>query len=384
MALSSCASSSSNGRMQMTAPSKVSAVYSEWNMKLALVTEANTGSPCAGARCSLDRAFDQRVLRIGTGLAKVAFEAYPDLNQRFEKFEFIIAEKANPGTVSNSSGKVVIFRGVQKLILGDEELAFLIAREMAHVIALHHDENSATTIMFSVLAAAAMPISNLISGSAALVQTGSTSVLSTATASLASFIGSKVTIASYEPDQLHEADIIAMGLLSKLGWNRNDIAGALIASTRVMGDDSWSTNLRISAEDVLLLAAEQNSITRLNIKSNSDGKTIITVELAQTPASLPAGFMTADPPRIVLDFLNTKNGLDKSFQNQLEGDLLGTNVVQVDGRTRLVVNLSRMLQYSTKIEGSNLLITMQDINPTVAALQNTLRLAEVNLTAPSQ
>ena len=362
----------------MTAPSAISSVYSELNMKLSLATEANAHSPCAGANCDLDRTFDNRVLRLGNGLANAAFEAYPDLNKHFNKFEFIIVDKLNPGSISNSSGKVVIFRGVQKLLLGDEELSFLIAREMGHVIALHHDENSATAIMFSMLAAAFVPISNLISGSAVLVQTGSTSVQSTVTASVASLIGSKVTIANYAPEQLHEADAIAMNLLSRRGWSRNDIADALIARTRVMGDDSWSTNLRISTEDALLLAEAQNSITQIKIESNGTGNTVVRVGLAQKPVNFPVVFTTIDPPRIVLDFLNTKNNLTKLVQNHNEGNLLSTHIIQVEGRTRMVVNLNRMPSYDTRIDGNNLLITMQS-KDTVPSLKNTLRIADANL-----
>jgi len=362
----------------MTAPSAISSVYSELNLKLTLATEGNAQPTCTGAMCDLDRTFDNRVLQLGNALANEAFKAYPDLSKRFDKFQFVIVDKVNPGSLSNSSGKVVIFRGIQKLLLGDEELSFLIAREMGHVIALHHDENSATTIMFSMMAAALVPISNLISGSAVLVQTGSTSVQSTLTASVASLIGSKVTIANYAPEQLHEADAIAINLLGRCGWNRNDIADALIARTRVMGDDSWSSNLRVSTEDVILLAEAHNSITKLNIETNATGKTVVSVGLAQMPVNLPVIFTTNNPPRIILDFINTKSNLVKQVQNHNEGDLLSTHIVQVEGRTRLMINLNRIPSYATRIDGNNLLITMQSIS-TDTAPKNTFRIADANL-----
>lgn len=303
MALGACAASSSHtGRLQMTAPASVSAVYSEVDMQLSLVTEANTGSPCIGAECELDRAFDQRVLRLGTRLAQSAFETHPDLTERFGKFEFVIAEKANPGSISSATGTVVIFRGVQKLHLGEEALAFLIAREMGHVIGRHHDENTATGILFSVLASVFIPVTNLISGSAALAQTASATATSTAAASAASFIGSKITIESYKLEQLREADAIALNLLGRLGWNRNDIADALVVGTRVMGDDSWSKDLRASAEDTVRLADAQNSITVLNVGSTANGETVVKAESAQPLANLSAGFTTDAPPRTVPDF----------------------------------------------------------------------------------
>ena len=374
MMLGACAASSPVGRLQMTAPTSVSAVYSEVDMQLSLVTATNTDSPCAGAACELDRAFDQRVLRLGTSLAQSAFASYPDLAKRFDKFEFVIAEKADPGSVSSASGTVVIFRGVQKLRLGDETLGFLIAREMGHVVGRHHEENTATSILFSVLATVFMPVSNLISGSsAAMAQTASTS---SAIASAASFVGSKITIESYKTDQAREADAIALNLLGKLGWNRNEIAGALIADTRVMGDDVWSKGLRASAEDIVKVAGVQNSITGLNVSSAGDGKTVIMVGLAQPLTNLPAGFTTEAPPRIVLDFPNTTNGLGKSVQDFPQEDLHSTSIVQSAGRTRLALNLNRMLSYNTRIEGNSLLITLQGKTAGIAATGDTPRLAE--------
>ncbi|OGS90620.1 MAG: hypothetical protein A2Z95_04075 [Gallionellales bacterium GWA2_60_18] len=359
----------------MTAPASVSTVYSEANMQLSLVTAANADSPCNGAECELNRAFDQRVLRLGTDLAQAAFATYPDLTRRLGRFEFVIAEKADPGSVSSAAGTVVIFRGVQKLRLDEDTLGFLIAREMGHVIGRHHEENAATGIWFSVLAAVFMPVTSIISGSAAVAQTTASA---SAASSAASFIGSRITIASYKQDQLHEADAIAMKLLDGLGWSRKDVADALIANSRVLGDDGWSKDMRASAEDVAGMVIEHNSITGLNVGNAGDGKTLITVGLAQPLADLPAGFTTDDPPRIILDFPNTTNGLGISAQAFFGGDLLGANIVQSGGRTRLAINLNRMLSYSTRIEGNNLLIALQDEAGDNAAADGMLRFARAD------
>ncbi|MDO8811999.1 MAG: AMIN domain-containing protein [Gallionella sp.] len=354
--LGACASSP-GGRMQMTAPTSVSAVYSEVDMKLSLVTEGNTVSPCI-EECQLDRAFDQRIMGLGTRLAHTAFETYPELTGRFDKFNFVVAEKAGTGSTSSAAGTVVIFRGVQKLQLSEEVLAFLIAREMGYVIGRHHDEKTATSILFSILGSVFIPGISFFSGSAVLAQTAATSTAVTSAA--ASFIGSKITMESYKLDQLREADAIALILLGKLEWNKNDIAEALVAGTRVMNNDSWSNDLRVSANDVFKLASVQNSITKLGISSTRNGETVIKVGLEQPLVNLPTGFTTDTPPRIVLDFPNTANGLGKSFQDFHERGLNSTHIIQASGRTRLSINLNRMLSYNTRIDGNSLLITMQD------------------------
>jgi type IV pilus assembly protein PilQ len=123
-------------------------------------------------------------------------------------------------------------------------------------------------------------------------------------------------------------------------------------------------------------ADAQNSITALNVSSTGDGTTVIKVELAQPLANVPAGFTINTPPRIALDFPNTANGLGKSVQDFSEGDLRSANIVQAGNRTRLVINLNQMLTYDTKIDGNNLLITLQGKAADRVAAGSTSRFAE--------
>jgi type IV pilus assembly protein PilQ len=73
-------------------------------------------------------------------------------------------------------------------------------------------------------------------------------------------------------------------------------------------------------------------------------------------AVLPAGFTVAQPARVALDFPNTVNGLGKTSQEYNEGDLRSANIVQVEGRTRLVFNLKQAMTYEATIEGNDLLL----------------------------
>ncbi|WP_283745818.1 type IV pilus secretin family protein [Sideroxydans sp. CL21] len=89
------------------------------------------------------------------------------------------------------------------------------------------------------------------------------------------------------------------------------------------------------------------------------GKVVITVGLKNAPTGQPTTFAINTPPRIAFDFPNTENGLGKSTQEFGEGDLRSANIVQAGNRTRLVVNLSQMLSYESRVDGNNLLITLQ-------------------------
>lgn len=121
-------------------------------------------------------------------------------------------------------------------------------------------------------------------------------------------------------------------------------------------------------------AYAQNSITALDAGGADNGATIITLELAQPLADLPAGFTMHTPPRIVLDFHDTANGLGRSVQDFNEGGLRRANIVQAGGRTRLVINLDQMLAHNTSIDGNKLLIALHD--NAADAGGNTLRLAQ--------
>jgi hypothetical protein len=242
--LVACVSVAPSGRKQITAPPQISSVYSGVNMQLALATEANMTAPCQVAECESDKAFEQRVLSLGSQLAQAAYIIYPELSTHIEKFEFSISEKSHPGSISNSDGKVVIFRGVEKLLLPDEVLAFLIALEMGHVISRHHEENSATGLIYSSVTAALIPLTNFFIGSQVIAPSTAPTTMTT---SVASYFGYRMVLENSKPYQVGEAETIAVQLLDRSGYSLSDVASALITSTRVMGYDEWSNDLRASA-----------------------------------------------------------------------------------------------------------------------------------------
>ncbi len=87
---------------------------------------------------------------------------------------------------------------------------------------------------------------------------------------------------------------------------------------------------------------------------------ILTVKLAfkEPLAAAPAGFSVANPARIALDFANTTNGTGKNSQQINQGDLKSANVVQSDGRLRLVLNLNQSMVYESALDGRTLVLTL--------------------------
>ncbi|MHB1115869.1 type IV pilus secretin PilQ [Sideroxydans sp.] len=101
-----------------------------------------------------------------------------------------------------------------------------------------------------------------------------------------------------------------------------------------------------------------NSIESISASSET-GKLVVKVALKSPPQGQPAAFTINTPPRIAFDFPNTENGLGTSMQTFSEGDLRSANIVQAGNRTRLVINLAQMVGYDTRVEGNDVLITLQ-------------------------
>lgn len=252
-ALSGCATSPHDGVSQSLVPAPLSAVYSDVNMQLKLVAIADDRNRCTGPGWSAPGSIEERVARIGPDLATAAFQLYPELSARVERFDFIIADKAEPGTVSNSSGRIVILRPVDGLAPTDAALAFVVAREIGHVVAMHHDENTATSLIVSGLAQIFLPVANVARIITKLFLSGSV-VGSSATAAAGasvtatSFMGTQVVITAYRPKQRDESDQIALNLLTRLGHDAKSVAAAFAKVDRNSPATEWTSHLWASVD----------------------------------------------------------------------------------------------------------------------------------------
>lgn len=103
-----------------------------------------------------------------------------------------------------------------------------------------------------------------------------------------------------------------------------------------------------------------NSIDNLQV-AQQDSLTVVKIQLRQPLAAPPSSFSVADPARIVFDFPQSSNGLGRSSQEVDQGDLRSVNVVQAGDRTRMVLNLKKMVPFETKLDGNTVLITLQSL-----------------------
>ncbi len=123
-------------------------------------------------------------------------------------------------------------------------------------------------------------------------------------------------------------------------------------------------------------AGAENSIQSIDYSALQGGGVLVKIGLKRPIQSVPAGFTINNPPRIVLDFPNTANGLGKKTIAVDGGMLYSMDVVQAGNRTRLVLNLARPGSYETRIDKGQLLLTLRASESAASTTNVTTRFAQ--------
>lgn len=139
---------------------------------------------------------------------------------------------------------------------------------------------------------------------------------------------------------------------------------------------SYAADPVASSEDTA-----QNSIEAINVTALQGGSVAVKITLKQALSNSPAGFSINNPPRIAFDFPDTANALGTNTQEFEKSGLRSINIVQAGGRTRLVMNLTQPYGYDTKIDGKNLVVTLQATQAGPTATPVTTRFAEARPSA---
>ena len=84
----------------------------------------------------------------------------------------------------------------------------------------------------------------------------------------------------------------------------------------------------------------------------------IKLSMSATP-SQPISFTIDNPARIALDFPRTSVKLPKNSQTVGLGMVRSINAVEAKGRTRVVLNLTQLVPYETRIEGNDIYLTLE-------------------------
>jgi hypothetical protein len=238
--LCGCATHPITGRNQILALPAVQSAYADAGYMLYAGARSIVASPscdqgCGSAAEQADFAF--RAEALGAELEAAARDIAPEAFERIQGFRIEVSVSLGTGTSSSAGGRIVLGSGLAGLAPSDAVIAFLIAREMAHVIARHAEENSGASILFSMLGFL-LPGVNIVARF------------------IATTLGSGALKSSWEAEQRREADAIALLILRRAGLPARVVAEELeygIARER-LPDDEWSARYLESAQRIALVA----------------------------------------------------------------------------------------------------------------------------------
>jgi len=132
----------------------------------------------------------------------------------------------------------------------------------------------------------------------------------------------------------------------------------------MMMSNRVSSTFAISALAMSMVAisssahAEQR-INNVSVVQTAPAVTQMRLGFAGKPV-LPAAYQLDNPSRLVLDFEQVQNGLASRFSEYNVGMINDVTTLNSDSTTRLIVGLKQAGNYTTAIEGNNLLLTISD------------------------
>jgi len=104
-------------------------------------------------------------------------------------------------------------------------------------------------------------------------------------------------------------------------------------------------------------AAKSNALSEINYTALPGDQVEIRISM-DNPAVEPGSFTIDSPARIAFDFPDTKVKLPSRSQNIGVGVVRSMNIVEAGGRSRVVLNLSKLVSYQTVVDGNDIVITL--------------------------
>ena len=130
--------------------------------------------------------------------------------------------------------------------------------------------------------------------------------------------------------------------------------------TNTASPNPW---LRILAHGLLLLLAPAllwaNTLEDIDFTTLPGERIQIRLKLAE-PAPEPSTFTIDNPARIALDLPNTKLGLKQRSKDIDVGVARRVTAVEAGGRTRVVINLAKLIGYETRVQGNEIILTLSE------------------------
>ncbi|RLA61878.1 MAG: type IV pilus secretin PilQ [Gammaproteobacteria bacterium] len=134
--------------------------------------------------------------------------------------------------------------------------------------------------------------------------------------------------------------------------------------TKAVGKRNYSLgkwlHTAVAALTVSLLAGmvqASPTVTDIEFSSRPGSKFEVRVEFNETPPEVKT-YSIEKPARIAIDFPDTSSSLERKRFSLPYGNATGAVVLESGDRTRLVVNLVKLVPYETRVEGNNLYLVV--------------------------
>lgn len=106
-------------------------------------------------------------------------------------------------------------------------------------------------------------------------------------------------------------------------------------------------------------AAASNTLKGISYDTLPGGRVELHLNFAGGPPPQPRIFTTGNPPRIAVDFADTSNAAPRHLDIG-KGSTSGVSAIAAGGRTRVVVELMRDASYRTRVDGNDLVLTVNN------------------------
>ena len=155
-------------------------------------------------RVSRDRDRNEQLQRVGYRLSKVVFWDMPDAD-----WEFVVFDVPQINAFAMAGGKVGVFTGLSKIAKTDDQLASVIAHEIAHVTAKHVHEKLSREMAVKTVGAVGM-VGGLAGGASGLTVDALSQVYGLTTG-----IGGF----AFDRSKEKEADYVGLMYMSRAGYD---------------------------------------------------------------------------------------------------------------------------------------------------------------------
>ena len=130
-------------------------------------------------------------------------------------------------------------------------------------------------------------------------------------------------------------------------------------SGRVMNGATWARHaLALFAGLLVSSQVFAVAVTDIEFSSRPGSKFEVRLEFDQPPPEELQSYTIERPARIAIDFPQTTSELERKRYSLPYGNATGVLVLESGDRTRLILNLVKLVPYETRVDGNNLFLTV--------------------------